>query len=125
MRRGKDDPQWQALKLRVLKRDVGCRLCRILSPQKAMTLMKEAGNLVNVLDPAHVFGAGPFPFMMYDDDNVVMLNRFSHDMLDTCHDPVTGKLIDKETRDKWWSLIVGEDLFKKLELRARSAGEQE
>ena len=119
-KRGSDDQQWQALKLRVMQRDKGCRLMQILSPQMVMMLMREAGGRVQILDPAHVFGVGPYPHMCYDDDNVVLLNRFSHEMLDTCHDPIAGKLIDKETRDNWWSLIVGEELFQKLEKRAKS-----
>ena len=123
MRRDKNDQEWQALKLRVFQRDGGCQLMKILSPQKAMTLMREAKGMVQILDPAHVFGVGPFPHLCYVDDNVVLLNRYSHDMLDSMHDPVTGKFIDRETRDRWWTLIVGEERFRKLEALSQTAGE--
>lgn len=78
---------------------------------------------MDVLDPAHVLGAGPFPHLMYVECNVVLLNRYSHDNLDYFKDPITGKSIDKETHEKWWRRIVGDKVYNSLITMSRDKGE--
>lgn len=106
--RGSEDKEWQALKKDVFKRDRGvCRLCRILTAQEMTLLQWNAGSRIKIIDPAHVLGVGPHPEVKYELQNVVSLNRYSHDMLDTFKDPITGKRIDKETHTMWWKRIIG------------------
>lgn len=114
-KRTKDDPLWMSLKRRVADRDRGCRLLRICSVQEYYILMKNAGPRITQLDPAHVIGVGIAPSMCYLDDNVVLLNRYSHDCLDNCKSPITGQNISREERDEWWKRIVGVKLFESLQ----------
>jgi hypothetical protein len=53
--------------------------------------------------------------MTYLPENVVLLNRYSHDALDNCQHPITGVHISKEERDGWWKKIVGITTYTKLE----------
>ena len=75
-------------------------------------------------DPAHVFGVGPYPHMCYNQKNVVLLNRYSHECLDSCRDPIRGTPISREERDEWWKKIVGEELYECLEKEAYSRGDK-
>jgi hypothetical protein len=61
-----------------------------------------------------VMGVGAYPHMVYLDENIVMLNRFSHDCLDNCRSPVTGKPITRQERDGWWQRIVGTEPYQHL-----------
>lgn len=121
-RRDKDDLKWQKLKERVNKRDKRfCRLIRVLTAQECLKLKAKAPHcLLNRLDHAHCFGVGPYPDMCYIDSNVVLLNRYSHENLDNCRDPITGDPISREERDSWWVRILGEKVYKKLEDKAYS-----
>ena len=98
MRRGSDDAQWQALKEKVKRRDHGCRLIPLLSVKEFLIFQKNAKGQASHCDPAHIFGVGPFPHMIYMLENVVMLNRYSHDCLDDCRNPLTGERITKLER---------------------------
>lgn len=114
MRRGSDDTRWQSLKEQVKKRDHGCRLIPLLSVKEFLIFQKNAKGKASHCDPAHVFGAGPFPHMIYMLENVVTLNRYSHDCLDNCQNPLTGERITREERDKWWERIVGVETYQHL-----------
>lgn len=120
-RRGSDDKQWQEVKKQIAKRDKNsCRLCRVLTAQEMMVLRRKAGSLLNVLDPAHVFGVGPHPHMVYIEENIYMINRYSHDMLDTFKDPITGNKISREEHHGWWKRIIGEKTYSYLEEVSRN-----
>lgn len=116
-RRDNKDKRWRSLKEKISKRDKNtCRLVRILTAQEFYLLLKKAPKkLIERLDHAHIFGVGSFPHMCYNDLNVVLLNRYSHENLDNCKDPLTGENITKEDRDEWWKRIVGENIFRDLE----------
>lgn len=122
-RRGSEDEQWQEVKAKVKKRDKGCRFLKVLTPQEFFSFKRVAGSQMDILDPAHVLGAGPNPSMIYVVENVVLLNRFAHDRLDYFKDPLTGKRIDKETHEKWWRRIVGDDTYNSLIEMSRDKGE--
>jgi len=77
-------------------------------------LKNNAAHLINVIDPAHVFGKGAHPHMKYDLDNVVPLNRFSHSMLDQNRDPISGEQISSEDKSGWWMFIVGNKTYQEL-----------
>lgn len=115
MRRDSDDQKWKALKALVKKRDKNrCRLIRILSIQEVAILKKRAGSQLDKLDSAHVFPVSVYPHMCYIIDNVVLMNRFSHENLDNCRSPVTGEVLSREEVSDWWRRIVGDDVYKRL-----------
>jgi len=115
MRRDKNDLEWKNLKIKVTKRDKSCRLLRVLTAKEMCLLLRLApGYLLNRLDHAHVFGVGRFPHCIYNAQNVVLLNRYSHHNLDECRHPITGLFITKEEVEQWWKRIVGEERYEQL-----------
>jgi hypothetical protein len=107
-KRTNEDIRWQEVKEQVFKRDKGCcRLLRIVSARDFLILQKNARGALKLLDPAHVFAVGSHPELCYEIDNVVVLNRFSHECLDSCKDPITGERITFEERELWWEKILG------------------
>lgn len=118
-RRDRYDEKWQELKEIVRKRDRQDRLYKVLTVKEGILLQKYAPKkLLKILDLAHVFPVSVFPHMCYLPTNIVLLNRWSHENLDACKDPITGKPISKEIRDKWWIRLVGLDLYMKLKKEA-------
>jgi hypothetical protein len=93
----------------VRERDGGCRLLKLLSTEERAEWQKNQNGLGGILDAAHVFGKGAFPWMRYDEKNIVTLNRFSHNCLDNGKSPVNGKQITDTQRNAWWRRIVGND----------------
>jgi hypothetical protein len=91
------------------ERDGGCRLLKVLSSEELSEWQKNQNGLGGILDAAHVFGKSAFPWMRFDERNVVTLNRFSHNCLDTCKSPVNGKAITDEQRKAWWRRIARGD----------------
>ncbi len=115
----KQDEKWIELREKVFKRDKGCLLLKSIHPTEAYLLRKYSGGLHHIIDPAHVFGKGAFPFMKYDLDNVISLNRFSHSMLDSGKHPLTGKMLHKEQQRSWWIRIIGINKYEELEERSK------
>jgi hypothetical protein len=93
----------------VRERDGGCRLLRLLSPEEISEWKKNQNGLGGILDAAHVFGKSAFPWMRFDEKNIVILNRFSHNCLDNGKSPVDGKQITDDQKKAWWRRIVGDD----------------
>ena len=58
--------------------------------------------------------------MCYLDDNVILLNRKSHDWIDSGLSPITGKNISKEELEYFWIRIIGQDLYNKLKVLSKS-----
>ncbi len=82
--------------------------------------LSAAGSfLLHQIDRAHVFGRGPFPHMKYDIDNLVWLNRWSHNNLDQYRDPISGKSISAEDVEWWWRYIVGNERYDRLANKSR------
>lgn len=123
-KRGKDDEKWQSVKKEVKLRDGHCRLIEVLSAREFLILQRNAGKLLAKCDPAHVIPVGVAPHMVYMSDNVCLLNRYSHEMLDYCKDPLTGNAIYREERDAWWRRIIGDVLYTKLIQESKSNGDQ-
>ncbi|MCA1800087.1 MAG: hypothetical protein LC650_02190 [Actinobacteria bacterium] len=114
-KRGPNDKKWKGLVQEVRERDRVCRLMRILKVHEMHQLLANAPKpLLNTFDPAHVIAVSSKPAMRYDKDNVVLLNRFSHDNLDHNRCPLTGKSIPRTHVHQWWSRIVGLDKYKEL-----------
>lgn len=116
----KVDLQWDNLKDQLDLEN--CQLIKRLKEEKmdsAIGLLKtNAQWLIKTIDPAHIFPRSGYPFMKYDVDNVVPLNRFSHSCLDTMRDPISGENITKEEQQTFWMFIAGKEVYKELEERS-------
>jgi hypothetical protein len=63
---------------------------------------------INVnLDIAHIEGKGENPAQKYNVENVVIIGRLWHGLLDTFKDPITRKPITQEERMNWFKRIKG------------------
>jgi hypothetical protein len=121
MRRDSSDEKWSEVKKQIFLRDKErCRLIKICSPKEFLILKKNAGNRLFVLDPAHVIAASQAPNLLYESENIICLNRFSHSCLDNCCNPLSGEPISKIERNLWWKRIIGETKFTNLEEMQRS-----
>ena len=109
MRRDSKDLKWKETRERVYQRDRSCRLCKVLTSQELAVLKKNAGFLLNTLDPAHYLPVSTHPELCYKSYNICLLNRFSHTMLDSCKHPITGQSITKEEVNNWWVRILKGD----------------
>jgi len=109
LRRDKNDTNWQTLKKEVLKRDrTSCQLMKVLTAQEMGVLKHLAPPyLLKVLDPAHYYPVSTHPHLIYTKENVYTLNRYSHEHLDNCENPLTGEPITFEERDLWWKRLIG------------------
>lgn len=111
-RRGSDDPKWQKVKKQIALRDRDVdRILKVVSFQEALALKKNAPfAMLKKLDPAHIFPVSTHPHIMYDPDNLMQLNRYSHTNLDNCKDPITGDSITREERQAWWARLAQFDI---------------
>jgi hypothetical protein len=114
MRRDSNDEQWQEVKKLVFARDTCCRLVKVLTAREFLVLQRNAGFMLSRFDPAHVFGVGPYPKLVYDPENIVRLNRYSHECLDTMKSPIDGTCITKEEKRAWWERIIGTEMYESL-----------
>lgn len=120
-RRGPNDKEWKNVVAQVRNRDGGkCRLMVVLKTWEFAELKKNAPRgLLHTIDPAHVISASAAPSLVYDVDNVVMLNRYSHQNLDYNRCPVTGRALTKNQVHQWWARIVGVQRYKDLLTRVK------
>lgn len=120
-KRSSQDPKWVELKKKVRKRDKSCRLMKILSAKEMILLAKHAPRAqLMTCDTAHCFGVGPYPHMCYNIENTVLLNRFSHECLDSFKSPVTGEKIEEREVELWWGRILGGGIYLKLKEESTS-----
>ena len=107
MRRDSNDILWKEVKQKVRARDGNiCRLLKVLSLQEGILLRKNAEHLLYQLDPAHFISVSQDSSIMYDENNIVMLNHYSHSNLDSCRNPITGEYISQEEVRNWWERIL-------------------
>jgi hypothetical protein len=106
-----DDPLWQEVADKVWKRDKG--QCRLLSKLKIDNpdlylyfINNNLPSLYSKLDLAHIIPRSQSSELYYEPTNLILLNRISHGLIDTYHDPITGKSITKEEHEKWWRYIL-------------------
>jgi hypothetical protein len=115
---GKNDVKEQSedskLSAFVRERDEGCRLLKVLTAEEYAEWKKNNNGLGGILDAAHVFGKGAFPWMRYNKNNVVTLNRFSHVCLDMGKSPVNGQMASVNEIQQWWRRIIGDDVYNQL-----------
>lgn len=114
------DEDWIALKSQLVQE---CALIRALRNANRITdinsIYRNGTFLVKSLDGAHVISRQKAPFMKYDPDNVVMLNRYSHSQLDFMRSPIDGTPITKDEQDGWWKFILGEERWERLNEKYR------
>ena len=109
------DEEWINLKSKLIQECALIRALRSANRIDEIHKIYEHGKfLVKQLDGAHVISRQKAPFMKYDIDNVVMLNRYSHSMLDFLKSPIDGTPITKEEQDDWWKFILGEERWNRL-----------
>ena len=110
------DIDWEEIKRKVWVRDRGeCQLSKKLISETRDILKINAKQLFKELDCCHYKGRGSHCNLKYVLDNVVLLNRFSHNMLDQKLSPITGKVITKEEWQYWWEFILVKELKEKLD----------
>lgn len=105
-RRDSNDKQWQQVKEEVKKRDRVDRIFKVLNMKEALVLKSNGGAQLQTLDPAHIIPVSSHPEITYEACNIILLNRFSHEMLDSCRNPVTGRHISKNEMNDWWIRIL-------------------
>jgi hypothetical protein len=109
------DTTWEECRTKVFQRDrLQCRLFKTLSVIEAMLLKKNAGSQFGIIDTAHIFPRSTHLWIKNDPDNVVCLNRYSHQMLENCCHPITGKPISKDEEIDWWKKVLGDVRFNLL-----------
>lgn len=107
MKRDSNDLQWKKVKEKVKDRDKNtCRLLRILSISETFMLKRNAGSFLDKTDPAHYRSVSERPDLIYEPNNIVLLNRYSHSNLDDFKDPITGQSISAEDVERWWRRIL-------------------
>ena len=114
-----DDPLWQEVADKVWKRDKSeCRLLsklKIDNPELYLYFVNNnMKSLYTKLDLAHIIPRSQSRILYYEEENLILLNRISHSLLDSYHNPITGESINKVQHDEWWVYIIGNELWKKL-----------
>ena len=92
-----------------------CQLSKRLSHEDREKLRNFAGHLLYTIDVAHVIPRSESPTLKHDNKNLVFLNRYSHSMIDSFHDPITGENISKQQKEEWWRRIVGKERYDSLQ----------
>ena len=106
-RRGPDDQKWKDVKEVVFKRDnYQDRILKVITYKEYLLLKKNAGPLLSILDPAHYRAVSELPEATYWQENICILNRWSHSNLDSFRDPIDGHNISKEEVNNWWIRIL-------------------
>lgn len=115
------DTQWEETVAEVKKRDNNiCQLLDKLPKAETLVLKANSNGLHNIIDPAHILNKAVYVEVYYDPDAIVLLNRYSHSMLDQSKNPITGEDITQRQIWFWWKFIYGEialqDLFNKYNI---------
>jgi hypothetical protein len=99
-----EDEQWVKVRAFVRKRDKVCRLWLILTAKEQVHILQKFHadyKMLSMLDVAHIKAKGSHPNLYYDPNNMVLIRRYFHTLLDTFKCPVTQNAITQEYREKW------------------------
>jgi len=91
-----------------------CQLMQTLSTDEIHMLRDNAGGFMSVIDVAHIQSRGSTPEKKWDLDNVVLLNRYSHSMLDQGKHPLKGTPISPAEKAEWWKRIVNHAMAHRI-----------
>jgi hypothetical protein len=106
----------------VCKRVKTCRLLAVLTSSERAVWNEHQNGMGEILDGAHVFGKGAYPWMRYEPRNMILVNRFSHSCLDLGKSPIDGRSISVEEKTAWWQRIIGQEEWDFLEELSRNRG---
>lgn len=115
------DPKWRQVKAEVHKIYgercfLETRLVQEGRKNDLAILKENAGPFFRELQCAHVIRKTRNQKVYYYlVDDIVLLNAYSHSMLDTFHCPLTGKKITEDEQRAWWIFLVGKEKFSYLE----------
>jgi len=110
------DEKWEQVRQKVFERDKGrCRLLSLLS-YKEIDIIKnnDVNNLRAILDTTHIIPRSMSSNLYYNIDNLVLLNRYSHSLIDSYKHPITMLPITNNEREEFWIKIIGIDLWNWL-----------
>ena len=104
------------LKDQVEKRDKTCLVLKILTNEEFKYVCDNYTSSLFKLkrkDMAHLLPKSQYPESEYDLDNVILLSRFFHELLDNYQDLITHEHIGKEGKERWITRIMqGNNLWK-------------
>lgn len=110
------DVKWEEVRQKVFERDKGrCRLLSLLSIKDLDTIKEnDVNNLRTILDTAHIIPRSMSSNLYYNENNLILLNRYSHSLIDSYKHPITMLPITNIERDEFWIKIIGIDLWNWL-----------
>jgi hypothetical protein len=126
-----NDSKWYEVSRQALIRDnFQCRILSIMNSKQEKTFkedMKIKGelSLINILDVAHIISRSKCPKLKYELDNLVVLNRYSHYMMDQHRHPLNGEYIYDDEIKSWWMAIVGKAQYVRLGEKIKELGIKE
>lgn len=101
-----DDEEWIDVCERVDTRDVTCRIWGVLEKEEKQVIMEiyrdEYKLLSKILDHCHIIPRGKNKDLFYDENNIVLVSRYFHNLLDSLRHPITRAPITKEERLQWF-----------------------
>jgi hypothetical protein len=104
------DYRWEELKEALKLRDISCLFTKIATFEELRILeQNENWWLSRFIDGAHLIPRSMASRIIYDIDNVILLNRHSHTRLDNFLDLVTGEFIGLEGKKRWIERIMHEN----------------
>ena len=109
------DDKWVTIRTNVYKRDgYRCRLLSKLSVDELNIVRPQLVGQNTTLDAAHFIPRSKNEQAKYDVTNVITLIRMFHSRLDAQQNPLTGELISKLEKNRWWKRILGESEYERL-----------
>ena len=105
------DEKWGEISNKIWIRDnLECRLIKILTDKEKEILFKTASKQqLENLEVAHFISRSQSKKLYYNENNLFLLNYFSHRCLDEFKCPISGKILNKEDIYPWWNRIINND----------------
>lgn len=100
-----EDGRWVDVVEKVVERDKTCRIFYLLTEQEKFYILNHYIDdwhlLSRILDPAHIIPKGQNPSLKYDENNIILVCRYFHSLLDNLKHPVYKTSITSEERLLW------------------------
>lgn len=108
-----EDPLWTEVREELFQRDNNtCQLWKILSQEERVYILhnhfEDYSQLSKTLDPCHIVPRARSSKLYYDLDNLVLISRYFHSLLDTWKHPVYRTTITDQERIDWFNKAKGE-----------------